>query len=429
MFSSKFAAWISVALAGLAHAHIGPYHRAMYAINGTDPANPSLYTGISSNPLYNLKYEEYWMHAIHGVLNFPPPPEDAIEIVPGGTVTLELAENARFTTLSPNAILSDWPDGQWHPNGYSITNLGGASISPSQCISAPNLHAQNESMAAGTALAISYESDPTKVTPNNTVVISVLEHTPFKRIATYQIPEGLPPSNGLVQLLWGWGPRNCGQANFYIFTLLARVVPGLTPAKTLGIPSPLVYCGYGGSNPSKCVKGPKQMIIVKQAEGNNVADADVIDPDGEWAAPGYNPSCGFANGAQNDIFVEAGSPNALFPVAQAAATSPPIVSGSSTSADPASSTSGKAAPTTSGTPTATDLASGKPTPTDPASSASGTPTSTDPGSGTPATTATESGTSTLPSVSSAPTTSQGSCKSTHGGHKRMITRREKHNIF
>ncbi|KAG9316973.1 hypothetical protein JVU11DRAFT_1153 [Chiua virens] len=425
MLSSKFAAWISVALAGLAHAHIGPYHPAMYAINGTDPAKPSLYTGIASNPLFKLKYEEYWMHAIYGVLNFPPPPEHAIEIVPGGTITLELAENAWFTSLGTNPKLTPWGDGKDHPEPYSITNIGSDWVSPSGCISSPNLHAQNESMAAGTALAISYESDPTKVTPNNTIVISVLEHTPFKRFATYQIPEGLPPSNGLVHLLC---PRHCGTPNEYFFPMLAKVLLGPTPAKTLGIPSPLVYCGYGGSNPSKCVKGPKQMVIFMQAEGNNVADAEVLDFDGLWAAPGYNPSCGFANGAQNDIFVEAGSPNALFPVVQAAA-SPSVVSGSSTSADPASSTSGKAAPTTSGTPTATDLASGKPTPTDPASSASGTPTSTDPGSGTPATTPTESGTSTLPSVSGAATTSQGSCKSTHGGHKRMITRREKHNIF
>lgn len=36
------------------------------------------------------------------------------------------------------------------------------------------VHTQNETMAAGTAFAISYESDITKVTPENLVVFSVL---------------------------------------------------------------------------------------------------------------------------------------------------------------------------------------------------------------------------------------------------------------
>lgn len=57
----------------------------------------------------------------------------------GGSFTVELAENRAFTTLSyGGSKTSPWGDGQQHPVNYSITNLGGAPISDSGCISSPN---------------------------------------------------------------------------------------------------------------------------------------------------------------------------------------------------------------------------------------------------------------------------------------------------
>jgi hypothetical protein len=50
-----------------------------------------------------------------------------------------------------------------------------------------------QTTAAETALAISYESDLSKVILENLVVFSVLENTPWKRIAVYDIPAALPP--------------------------------------------------------------------------------------------------------------------------------------------------------------------------------------------------------------------------------------------
>jgi hypothetical protein len=75
------------------------------------------------------------------------------------------------------------------------------------------MHVQNQTSATGTAFAISYESDITEVTMENLAVFTVLEQyvlllwlnsiqkliitsTPWKRIATYQVPDlpACPPA-------------------------------------------------------------------------------------------------------------------------------------------------------------------------------------------------------------------------------------------
>ena len=67
----------------------------------------------------------------------------------------------------------------------------------------------------------------------------------------------------------------------------------LAPAKTP------VWCE---DDPSKCVKGAKGMIVFNQLEGNNI-NIDGFQKDGMTKSPGYNMKTGFADGAQNDIFV------------------------------------------------------------------------------------------------------------------------------
>lgn len=83
--------WISIALAGLAHAHVGAFFKGMYCINVTFrpsyrnfPAYISftsvLWQGSSpvvnlnnnepTLPLYQLSYSDYWMHHHPGHVNF-----------------------------------------------------------------------------------------------------------------------------------------------------------------------------------------------------------------------------------------------------------------------------------------------------------------------------------------------------------------------
>ena len=53
-----------------------------------------------------------------------------------------------------------------------------------------------------------------------------------------------------------------------------------------------------------CVKGAKGVIVFSQLEGNNI-DINGVQKDGQFKSPGYNQKTGFADGAQNDIFVQA----------------------------------------------------------------------------------------------------------------------------
>lgn len=52
---------------------------------------------------------------------------------------------------------------------------------------------------------------------------------------------------------------------------------------------------YCADDQSKCVKGAKQMLAWHQKEGNNIETTD-------GKTPNYNTKCGWAEGAQTDIF-------------------------------------------------------------------------------------------------------------------------------
>ncbi|KAG6375213.1 hypothetical protein JVT61DRAFT_3426 [Boletus reticuloceps] len=280
--------WASIALAGLAHAHIVAWHQGMYCLDGATRGTINYNNNDPVNPLFEMKYSDYWIHGYNGCDNFPPAEGAFLELPAGKSFTVELAGNRAFTTLGNNPTLSDWGDGQSHPDNWNVPT----------CITNPNLHTQNQSMAAGTAFAISYESDITKVTPENLVVFSVRYNTPWKRVTSYDVPSGMPacPDAGCHCVV----PKECGQPNMYVFPYKCKVIPDSSSPKTIGTPKPPVWCQ---DDASKCVKGPKQVIIWHQAEGNNI-DPTGRDPiSGFLDTPAYNEKCGFQDGAQNDIFV------------------------------------------------------------------------------------------------------------------------------
>lgn len=104
-----------------------------------------------------------------GCDQFPPTNGDSLELPAGGSFTVELAHNRAQTTLSYNGqFTSEWPDGQDHPEDWH-------SPSPDACLDDGAMHTHNESTAAGTAFAISYNSDISKVTMENLAVFTVLE--------------------------------------------------------------------------------------------------------------------------------------------------------------------------------------------------------------------------------------------------------------
>ncbi|TFK24632.1 hypothetical protein FA15DRAFT_619053 [Coprinopsis marcescibilis] len=272
-----------------AHAHVAAWHQGMYCLDGTS-GTVNYNSNEIVNPLYQLPFHQWWFHHVDRCDEFPPASGTFLDLPAGGSFMVEVASNRAKTSLSYGARdASDWPDGGHYPENYNVPN----------CITNPNLHAQNQSRAAGTAFAISYESDIKKVTPENLVVFSVRHNTPWKRVVWYDVPAGMPacPTEGCI-CAWGWVPNGCGQPNIYHQPFRCRVTNAwsITPIST---PKPPVWCE---GNPNGCVRGAKQMIYWNQLERNNI-QVQGFDSRGDHKSPGYNHNCGFADGAQNDIFI------------------------------------------------------------------------------------------------------------------------------
>jgi len=270
-------------------AHVAAMAWGMYCLNGLKTWNDTdLNSFTVVQPLYNLTFDDWFLHG--KCRNFPPAPGDFLDITAGGSFTVDIAGNRGQTRLSFNGSnASDWPDGGQHPDDMNM--------SPG-CIVTPNLHTQNESMAAGTAFAISYESDIKSVTPENLVVFSVVAHTPWKRLTSYPVPADLPPCPpGGCHCAWGWVANGCGEPNMYQNAFRCQVL-GSTSTRKVGKGQPPVWCE---DDPSKCVKGPKQMIAWNQLTGDNI-EVDGWDLSGGHKSPGYNTKCGWTPGPQNDIF-------------------------------------------------------------------------------------------------------------------------------
>ncbi|KIW62805.1 hypothetical protein PV04_10936 [Phialophora macrospora] len=304
----------ALALAGLAQAHVAAFAPGMYCQNGPDPNNPNYNSNTPVNPLYNLTKEEWWFQHDRGCDKVPPQPGVFLELPAGGSFNVDLANNQAFTKLSfGGQYTSEWPDGGDHPedwNGWTGTGEG--------CIQDSGwIHTQNETSAQGTAFAIAYESDLNAITMEDLVVFTVLEHTPWKRSATYQVPAAMPacPEDGCT-CAWLWVPRGCGQPNIYMQGFKCKVT-GATSTIPLAKAQPPAMCD---NDASKCTKGAKQMIVWNQLTGNNVVTTGS-------QTPAYNLRNGFAPGPQDDIFEDA--PSA--PSAPASSSSAPLSATSSAS--------------------------------------------------------------------------------------------------
>lgn len=331
----------------LANAHLAAWHKGMYCLDG-NTGSVDLNANAPTTPLYMLPKSQWWFHHVNGCDNFPPKEGDFLELPAGKDFTVEISANRATTSLSYDGkYMSDWVDGQNYPNSFSK--------SPG-CITTPNMHTQNETMAAGTAFAISYQSDIKKVTSENLVVFTVRYHTPWKRVTSYSVPAALPacPPGGCI-CAWGWVPNGCGEPNMYHQAFKCKVT-GATATAPVAVGKPPVWCE---DNPSKCTKGAKQMIYWNQQDGNNV-QVSGQDLSGMPKSPAYNNKLGFPDGAQNDIF------------------EPPSNGGGSGSGSPGPSPgSGSGAGSSSSAPSPT-------TPSQPHGSTTGVPVPAAPSPSTPA---------------------------------------------
>ncbi|KAF9476867.1 hypothetical protein BDN70DRAFT_881859 [Pholiota conissans] len=275
--------------------HVAAWHKGMYCLNGTISGVDDQDTNSAVQPLYQLNKTDWWMHHFNGCDQFPPAAGDFLELPVNGEFTVELAVNRAFTTFSYDGTrVGTFGDGQEHP-GLGVTLEG--KDNATACITNPNIHTQNETMAAGTIFAISYTSDITQVTEDNLVVFTVLPNTPWKRLATYKVPN-LPvcPDDGCI-CTWGWVPNGCGEPNMYMQPFRCKVT-GQTGTQPVSRATAPMWCE---GNQSQCIAGAKQMVFYGQIEGNNV-DISGLDSTGQPKAPTYDTRMGFTSGAQTDIF-------------------------------------------------------------------------------------------------------------------------------
>jgi hypothetical protein len=269
----------------LASAHVSAWARGMYCMGGPDPNKDDQNTNTIVRPLYDLPQNEWWFQHDRGCDEAPPPEGEFLELPAGGTFEVEFATNRAWTTFSYGGRkTSDMATGEDTPKDDNKECLG-------------PLHATNINDAAGSAFAISYNSEIKDVTLENLVVFSVLYNSPFYRKGEFKVPEKMPacPPGGCM-CAWLWVPKKCGQKNMYMAPFKCKVTNPASGYK-LDLPAKKpTFCE--GENESKCVRGARQMIVFQQKEGNNVEGASTQN------IPQYNEVCGFSDGAQDDIFVK-----------------------------------------------------------------------------------------------------------------------------
>jgi hypothetical protein len=174
----------------------------------------------------------------------------------GGSFNVEMAENKVCTTMS-SIVPVDQLGNFGNCRSYDINTYG--NFANGSCITMPNLHTRNKTDAAGSAFAISYTNDITRVNEQNLVVFTVAPNTPFERAASFQVPAAMPPCPpGGCICAWGWVPNGCGAPNMYMLPYRCQVTGwNKARAKTLAAPKPPAYCQ---GNSTACVKGAKQMV-------------------------------------------------------------------------------------------------------------------------------------------------------------------------
>jgi len=289
MYTPLLIAMLALAWSNGAQAHTAAFARGMYCRGGPNPGQDDQNTNTVVSPLFNLPRSQWWFQADRGCDRVPPAQGEFLDLPAGGQFTVELAHNRAQTTLSYNGqFTSQWPDGKEHPEDWHGTGGGEGCIQDDGA-----MHTRSQAWAGGTAFAISYNSQISQVNMENLVVFTVLPNTPWKRIATYDVPRDLPPcpAEGCT-CAWLWIPKGCGEPNMYMQPYKCRVT-GSNSNRRLARAQPPRYCAQ---NQNDCVRGAKQMIAVRQAEGNNVQ----LPSNGDYVS--YSSDFGFFPGAQNDIF-------------------------------------------------------------------------------------------------------------------------------
>lgn len=160
------------------------WHPSMYGFNVTDKTFP--YDNRPVAPLINYTFEQWWFH---GHLDYPPHPGDFFELPAGQVATAEIACNKGATT--------------WFNSSEGGDIRSGNDPCPGSTPAA--YHTTGFSDLKGCALAIAYESDVTKIQPEDFTVFSVNQTCVWNRFTDFAVPARLPPCpEGGCHCAWFW---------------------------------------------------------------------------------------------------------------------------------------------------------------------------------------------------------------------------------
>ena len=166
-----------------------PFHPSMYGFNVTEQTFS--YDNRPVAPLQDMTFEQWWFH---GHLDFPPHPGDIFDLPAGKAATLELACNKGLTSFFASS------EG-------SVDIRAGDNPCTSDDGSFPSgaMHTKGFDDLTGCALAIAYESDVSKIKPEDFAVFSVNHTCVWNRFTDFQVPERMPPCpEGGGHCAWFW---------------------------------------------------------------------------------------------------------------------------------------------------------------------------------------------------------------------------------
>ena len=186
------------------------------AYNRYDPIDPN--SSEPTRPLRDLPFSSWWFH---GHLHHPPAPDKYMVLPSGGTYTGEVSCNKAFTSLG---VLPEQRQGIYAcPKPEAGRDGAGTGAMHAKEVWDTPVDELRD--VTGCAIAIAYESDPTKIKPEDFVVISTNHTCPWFKKVDFQIPDDLPecPEGGCT-CLWGWvHSSNGGAQENYILNYRCKV--------------------------------------------------------------------------------------------------------------------------------------------------------------------------------------------------------------
>ncbi|WWD17327.1 hypothetical protein CI109_101767 [Kwoniella shandongensis] len=342
--------FVLASVLGSVSAHIALWDEGMY---GWDPNDPNQSEPVL--PLMNLPFSQWWFH---GYINKPPQDGKFMTLPSGGTYHGQVACNKALTTYGQN---------DYQQTGLYACDGDGPSGGIGAMHTSDQWESPNPTDVKGCGIAIAYESDVTKIKPEDFTVITVNYTCPWFKHVDFQIPDDLPPCpEGGCHCMWGWvHAADAGSEQMYFNGYRCNVsgATGTTPipqAKTAN------KCHYP-EDKTNCTVGAKQPHYWYQTEGNN-------NPQGTYDPPFYNGDYGFINGAQTDLFAALGgvteSSSASSVAASTAAPAPTVTASSTTTTSIPADTATSSA--TTGTATTLQTSSSSSSSSSPSSSSSTT---------------------------------------------------------